>query len=131
VYKAHIQHTISLIEYKVLNIVQRNKTLLHQIEQTAWCSYYNIYPTPDCLYLAMLRNTSKKNEVTHLQIFAISLNTFSNLYSEFTGRCENKSTNPSLSLLQLLLMHQLQNRNGECCCFTSSGLSASQQISFF
>jgi hypothetical protein len=41
-YKAHVQHAIGLIEHKNLDIIQRNKTLVHQIQETSRCGYQDI-----------------------------------------------------------------------------------------
>src|SRR6266550_1824100 len=83
----------------------------------------------------ILRNTAKYNKTLKRQISSISLKAFLDLDCKLPCRCENQGLNfPRLHsvcwMLESVLLHQLQNRDSECGCFSCSCLSATQQVSF-
>jgi len=57
-YKAHIEHTVTLIQHKGLDTRKIDETLFDQIEQTSGCGDDYLATATDFLYLAHLRYTT-------------------------------------------------------------------------
>ena len=69
--KSHIQHTVGLIQYKIIEIFQADKSLVDQIKQTSGgCDQY-IYATFERIGLRLLSYTTEYNAFYLLPLHSI------------------------------------------------------------
>ena len=120
--KSHIQHTVGLIQYKIIEIFQADKSLVDQIKQTSGgCDQY-IYATFERIGLRLLSYTTEYNGMPHTGIFTVCRKTFSDLDSQFAGWCQYQCFDTTHFTMLAFVIQILNNRNGKCSRFTCSGL---------
>ena len=71
--KAHIKHSVCLIQHKVLDILQGYESLLHQIQQPAWGSYQYINAFSQGMRLGILLYPAVNSRVINTCIFAVDV----------------------------------------------------------
>src|SRR5690606_16275700 len=130
-HESHVEHAIGLIEYEVLNIFQRNMTLVHQVKQPSGSSNENVNSAANCCNLWMLRYTAKDYAMSQRKISSISLKAFFDLDCQFTSGCKHEGPDGTrcITILRKFFKHQLQHGNGEGGRLTGTGLRTSEQIS--
>ena len=67
--KSHIKHTVSLIQYKILDSVQMYMSLTHQVKQTSWSSDQNINTFTQQINLRALIYTTKDYSMANTSMF--------------------------------------------------------------
>ncbi|CRY21994.1 Uncharacterised protein [Yersinia enterocolitica] len=123
--KAHIQHTVGFVQYQNFNFGQINSVLMFQIQQTARGGDQNINTTTQFHHLWVNTNATKYHQRTQLQVFAVTLDVFVNLRSQFASRRQNQRAHRATAFNRLLVLtQQLQQWQGETSGFTGTGLCA-------
>ena len=91
--KSHIQHTICFIENEYFNLTEIDKTLIYKIQQSSRRRDKYVYSSLECFYLFSLTDSAINNRCYELTVLAIRDCVFFDLNSEFSGRCQDKTTN--------------------------------------
>ena len=126
--ETHVQHTVRFIQYKVLDLVEANEPLLHEVQQTTGCGDQDVDAFSQCLFLRNLRNAAKDHRMTQSEVLTIRFKAFTDLQSQFTRWREHQCMYVGILCRMILGVQQLEDRQGESCRFTGSGLRATKDI---
>ena len=129
--EAHIQHTVCLIEYEYLEMLQFDIALIYQVEQPARCGYQYIYTFSERCGLRALRYATKYYCIFQSCMPAISGEALRYLYGQLAGRSEDERldmTRSSLWCSMLLFVQYLKYRYSKSCCLACTRLCASKQV---
>ena len=129
--KSHVEHTVGLIKNKVANIVEADKALRHQVEQTSGSSRQDVRPGTKFIGLRLLFHSAEDNRVAQGRIACIVRQRFINLNRQLPGWSQDKRTDATRGTFAL--GHRggkqlLDDGYGESGGFAGSGLRQSQQI---
>ena len=128
--EAHVQHAVGFVQYEDLQVVQVNEALLHQVQQTAGCSHYDIHTTVQRVRLWLLAHATEDHGVAQLQVTAVSSEALADLDGQLARRRQDQVADGAFAL-RFLRMQLLQDRDSEGSRFTGTGLCAAEQIAPF
>ena len=95
--KSHVQHSVGFIKYKNLQVIQVHITLVNEVKKPSGCCNQHICSVAQGKGLCMLGNATKNYFLPDICIAAIIFKTFVDLYSQFTGRCQDQGTDMTIS----------------------------------
>lgn len=120
------QHSVALIDYKVLDVVQFNVAISDEFMQTSWASNNNVWRIVLQLSnLGVQRHSSVEHFSLVVQILTKSVEFISNLLGQLSSRSQNDSRERS-SVLFVHLIEDGENKNSS---FSCTSLSLAQNIS--
>ncbi len=90
--KSHIEHAVSLVEDKYLDIRERNMLLIHEVEETTWCCHEDIDSLAESGYLRVLSDTTEDDGASEPSMSSIRLKALLDLHGEFTSWCNNQTS---------------------------------------
>ncbi len=61
-HEAHVSHTVGLIDYNNIYLVEANHVLINEVAETAWASNKDVNTATHCLALLLVTNTSINGE---------------------------------------------------------------------
>ena len=130
VYKAHIEHAVGLIEYEELDLAELDVALVHEVEQAARGGHQDIYTRLQLSRLGMLRHTSENDGMAQLQMLAVGVKAFSDLYSQLPRRGQDQRLDGPLPAVgPAQFVQELEDRQRKGCRLAGARLGAGQQVS--
>ena len=120
--KSHIKHTVSLIQYKILDSVQMYMSLTHQVKQTSWSSDQNINTFTQQINLRALIYTTKDYSMANTSMFWIIVNTFTDLQGKLTCGRQYQGFNSLTSGSLFIQLQMLYDRNSKWSRLSGTGL---------
>lgn len=97
--ESHIEHAVSLVEDKYLDIRERNMLLVHEVEETTWRCHEDIDPFAEGGYLRVLSDATEDDGTSESCMSPIRLKALLDLHGEFTSwRHDEASELPSSEL---------------------------------
>lgn len=134
--ESHIEHAVSLVEDKYLDIRERNMLLVHEVEETTWRCHEDIDSLAEGGYLRVLSDTTEDDGTSESCMSPIRLKALLDLHGELAGWCHDEaaelpsselfSQSGARSLGRAMPTEELENRNCEGCCLTSSCLCTTE-----
>jgi len=96
--ETHVQHTISLIENKVLDVLEGNAATLNQVDKTTWSGNEEIASTLDLAKLRSNIGTTVNNAWSDPRSVGELTGLFVNLRDQLTGWCKDEGCRVCLAL---------------------------------
>jgi hypothetical protein len=130
--KAHVQHTICLVQYKDRQVMEVYILLIDEIEKTARGGNEDVYPTVKGLYLGMLGYATEYYGVAQAEILPIGGKALADLDSKLACWREYQGLNVAACLaLCGQKCKLLENRDGERGSLAGACLGASIKVGAF
>ena len=129
--KAHIEHAICFVQYKVFQLVQPESILVHQVQQPPGRRNDNMRATLHRFDLPYFGDTSIDQRMPQKEMGSISCEAIANLNDQLPGRSEDQCFGKAWYGLAILLSQAMENWQGECRGFACTGLCASKDIPAF
>ena len=129
--KAHIQHTVSFVDYQHFHLIQVQVLVIGKIEQTARSAYYDITVISfDPVQLFGVIHTT--NQAVNLEVGVLDqlFGIFANLDCQLPGGRQDQCTGftPVAFFFNRVLEQITDSTDQECCGFTRTGLGLAYQI---
>ena len=126
--KPHVQHPVGLIQNELLNQVEENVFLFHQVEETSRRGDHDVGAILQRPYLRILAHAAKNHGVPDVDELAVIGTTLRNLGGEFTRRSQNQRTGMLGNRVFRIRQQPVQNREQERGGFARSRLRSAQQV---
>ena len=127
--KTHVQHAVSFVQHKVLDLRQVNGALLMVIQQTTRRCDQDVDTTTQSIDLRVHAHATKNHHGLDGQVFAVNAHAFFDLRGQFTGGRQDQGANGAFAgcgRLTNLNGQFVQQGQGETGCFARSCLGARQ-----
>ena len=122
--KSHIQHPVGFVQNKIFQCVQADKTLIDQIQQTPGSCDQYVYTPFQCICLWLLPHATENNGMFYVSITPVCRKTFTYLDRQFACRSQDQGFDARFTSPRNPLFDLLDDRDGESCRLTCSGLCA-------
>ena len=104
--KAHIEHSVGLVEHEIFHAAEFQLLLLPKVEKPAGGSYENVHADGKRLYLRILGYTSVHFAVGEMQMLSVNRDIVVYLLGELAGGGENqRAETPGLRICAARLEH--------------------------
>ena len=124
--KAHVQHSVGLVQNEDVQLVQRDEALVVQVHQPAGGGHQNVHAPAQGLHLGVLAHAAEDDGVAQGQIFAIGLKALADLDGQLPGGGEYQS--PDGAAGDSLGGEPLEDGGGEGAGLARARLGAAQHV---
>ena len=124
--EAHVQHPVSLVQNKDLQVLQPDEPLLVQIHQTARRGHQNIHAAAQGLHLGILAHAAEDDGVAQGQVCPIGGEALADLDGQLPGGREDQGAEPVVR--RPGLAQPLEDGGGKGTGLAGAGLGAAQYV---
>jgi len=127
--ESHVEHAIGFVEHQHLDLVEAQRTLLHEIEQAPGRSHQNLQPARDAADLPVDRHAADRQfNGERADVPAISAEAVGDLAGQFARRRQHQDAR-RFALGPLPLVEEVvEDRQREGCGLAGSGLRDTDDV---
>ena len=129
--EAHCEHLVSLIKHHIRNIIEFCHSTMHEVDESTWCSYYNLHSLAQGLHLRYYIGTAIDSlNMNAWQVLGKVLHITGNLQAELPRRAEHYGLGILTRGIDALQQRYAECRSltGSCLCQCNDIVPVSQQI---
>ncbi len=126
--KSHVHHGVGFVEHEIVEVLQVDEPLFHQVEQPTWGGNDDVDSAAKFLDLAVLFNTSKQGHRKELGVFGVIDDVLFDLGGQFPRWGQNEAPDRSKLSAVPLQMQAVDHGEAEGRGFSGSGLRDPEDV---
>ena len=129
--KAHVEHSVGLVQHEALHLVEVDYALRHQVYQSAWAGDHRLGASLDVLDLSELAHTAEDARERDVGVLGVGADVLCGLRGELAGRRKHESAGVPDMARTAHLDEMVKYRQHEGGGLARAGLGAAYEVAAF